>query len=109
MQRKLARRPGIFDLILLRVMWETGNQHPDPALVIRRASTLVAQYPKVAGHMAGCAIDISVFDRGTRAEIDRGGPYLEMSELTPMASPFAPPEALQNRALITALMEKHGF
>jgi D-alanyl-D-alanine dipeptidase len=109
MQRKLARKASIFDLILRKVEWETGNLHPDPALVMRRASTLVAQYPKVAGHMSGCAIDISVLDRDTRTEVNRGGPYLELSELTPMASPFTPPEALQNRALITLLMEKHGF
>jgi D-alanyl-D-alanine dipeptidase len=109
MQRKLARKASIFDLILRKVMWETGAPNPDPALVMRRASTLVAQYPKVAGHMSGCAIDISVFDRDTRAEIDRGRPYLEMSELTPMASPFVSPEALRNRAMITVLMEKHGF
>jgi zinc D-Ala-D-Ala dipeptidase len=109
MQRKLARKASIFDLILGKVIWETGDLRPDPALVMRRASTLVAQYPKVAGHMAGCAIDISVFNRDTRAEIDRGAPYLEMSELTPMASPFVSPQALANRALITVLMEKHGF
>jgi hypothetical protein len=48
-------------------------------------------------------------ERDTGAELDRGGPYLEMSELTPMASPFAPPDALRNRALITVIMEKHGF
>ena len=109
MQRKLARKASIFDLILRKVEWETGNLHPDPALVMRRASTLVAQYPKVAGHMSGCAIDISVLDRDTRTEVNRGGPYLEMSELTPMASPFVSPQALANRALITVVMEKHGF
>jgi len=109
MQRRLARKPSIFDLILRKVVWESGDEHPDPALVMRRASTLVAQNPKVAGHMSGCALDISVLDRDTRAEIDRGRPYLEMSELTPMASPFVTPPALANRALITVLMEKHGF
>ena len=109
MQQKLARKASIFDMILRKVIWETGSEHPETALVMRRASTLVAQNPKVAGHMSGCAIDISVLDRETRAEVDRGRPYLEMSELTPMASPFVTPQALANRALITVLMEKHGF
>lgn len=109
MQRTVAHQPSIFDSILRRVIWEVGGEEPDVELVLRRFSTLCANAPKVAGHMSGCAIDISVVDRDTRAEVDRGGPYLEMSELTPMASPFVPPAALQNRALITALMEKHGF
>ena len=109
MQTQLARKPSIFDLILRKVRWESHPAEPDPALVMRRAATLVAQYPKVAGHMAGCAIDISVYDRTTGTEIDRGAPYLEMSELTPMASPFVSPQALANRHLITLLLEKHGF
>jgi D-alanyl-D-alanine dipeptidase len=109
MQRKLARKASIFDHILQKVAWETGQTEPDVNLVTRRASTLVAQFPKVAGHMSGCAIDISVFDRDTRAELDRGKPYLEMSELTPMFSPFVSPDAIWNRAMITMLMEKHGF
>ena len=108
-QRTVARQPRIFDMILRRVSWETGSDEPDVELVVRRFSTFCANAPKVAGHMSGCAIDISVLDRDTRTEVNRGGPYLELSELTPMASPFTPPEALQNRALITLLMEKHGF
>ncbi len=109
MQRTVAHQPRIFDFILKRVSWEVGGGEPDVELVLRRFSTLCANAPKVAGHMSGCAIDISVLDRDTRAEIDRGRPYLEMSELTPMGSPFTPPDALQSRALITTLMEKHGF
>ena len=108
-QRTVAHQPRIFDVILKQVSWEVGGGEPEVELVLRRFSTLCANAPKVAGHMSGCAIDLSVLDRDTRAEVDRGGPYLEMSELTPMASPFATPDALRNRALITVLMEKHGF
>lgn len=109
MQRRLARKQSIFDAILARVIWESGTEEPDPELVFRRVSVLVAAAPKVAGHMAGCAIDISVLDGATRVPLDRGGPYLEMSELTPMFCPFVGREALHRRAEITALMEKHGF
>jgi D-alanyl-D-alanine dipeptidase len=109
LQRTVAHQPRIFDVILQRVTWEAGGAEPEVELALRRFSTLCANAPKVAGHMAGCAIDISVLDRGTGAEIDRGAPYLEMSELTPMMSPFTPPHALRNRALITAIMERHGF
>lgn len=109
MQRKLALKPSIFDLILKRVVWEVGGREPEVDLVQRRVATLVANWPKVAGHMSGCAVDISVIDQVTGEEVDRGGPYLEMSELTPMASPFASAAALRHRVLITAIMEGNGF
>ena len=108
LQRTVAHQPRIFDVILERVTWEAGGE-PEVELMLRRFSTLCANAPKVAGHMSGCALDISVLDRATGGEIDRGAPYLEMSELTPMMSPFTPPEALHHRALITAIMERHGF
>lgn len=43
------------------------------------------------------------------AEVDRGAPYLEISEKTPMDSPFVPDAARRNRAEITALMARYGF
>jgi D-alanyl-D-alanine dipeptidase len=76
---------------------------------MRRIGALVAAAPKVGTHMSGSAIDISVLDRASGQEIDRGRPYLEMSELTPMTSPFVSPEAHANRQAITALMAQHGF
>jgi D-alanyl-D-alanine dipeptidase len=109
MQRTVARQPSIFDLILRTVAWESGDEEPEVELLLRRFTTLCASAPKVAGHMSGCAIDISVFDLDTGGEVWRGGPYLEMSELTPMASPFVRPQALRNRAMITGVMERHGF
>jgi D-alanyl-D-alanine dipeptidase len=108
-QRKLAHKPGIFDVVLRKVIWESGGGDADPEVVMRRVSTVIANAPKLAGHMSGCAVDVSVLDRGTREEVDRGGPYLEMSELTPMGSPFVSPAALHHRFLITAIMEHHGF
>jgi hypothetical protein len=109
MQRKLGTKASIFRAILAKVVWESGMDDPDPELVLRRQSVLVAAVPKVAGHMSGCAVDISVLSRDTRAPLDRGGPYLEMSELTPMFCPFVSAEALKIRAEITAMMARHGF
>jgi hypothetical protein len=59
--------------------------------------------------MSGSAIDISVFHRDDGREVWRGNPYLEMSERTPMRSPFVEPEFIENRLAITAVMEAHGF
>jgi hypothetical protein len=65
--------------------------------------------PKVGTHCSGSAVDVSVISLEDLTEIDRGAPYLEISEKTPMGSPFIPEEAQRNRAEITALMARHGF
>ncbi|MCX6048012.1 MAG: hypothetical protein NT075_23165 [Chloroflexi bacterium] len=109
MQKFLAREPYTFDVILQRLQWECNGALPSVELVTRRVNALVASAPKVGTHMSGSAIDISVLQRDSGLEVDRGRPYLEMSELTPMDSPFVSAEAQANRLAITALMRKHGF
>ena len=109
MQRGLGRQDAIFAVILNKVRWECGNATPPVDLLRRRVGALVANTPKVGTHMSGSAMDISVLRRDTGEEVDRGSPYLEMSELTPMASPFVSAQAQQNRREITALMSRHGF
>ena len=108
-QRGLGRLQSIFDTILQRVMWERGGQRPSADLMFRRITALVATCPKIGTHMSGSAIDISVLRREDGAELDRGGPYVELSERTPMHSPFVSAEARRNRDAITALMADHGF
>lgn len=109
MQRGNALREDVFDVVLRKVVWECGGEVPPVDLLSRRLAALIANCPKVGTHMSGSAIDISVLDRDTGVELDRGGPYLELSELTPMDSPFVSPTARKNRAAITALMARHGF
>lgn len=109
MQKFLARAPYTFDVILQRLEWECNGAAPSVDLVMRRVNALVASAPKVGTHMSGSAIDISVLQRDSGLEVDRGRPYLEMSELTPMDSPFVSAAAHANRLAITALMRKQGF
>ena len=109
MQRQLALQPYTFDIILKRVLWELDGKRLTAEFMQRRLSVLVANAPQVGTHMSGSAIDISVLDSTSGVEIERGGAYLEMSELTPMDSPFVSRAAQDNRAAITALMEGHGF
>ena len=108
MQTRLGRKPEVFDSIVQKCAWEQGAT-PSPELVFRRSLVLVANVPKTGTHMSASAVDISVFDRDRREEVWRGGPYIEMSERTPMRSPFVSEEHLQNRLAITAMMEAHGF
>lgn len=109
MQRQLVRKPSVFDAILKKCVWELGGDIPSPEFVFRRAIVLVANIPKIGTHMSGSAIDISVLRREDRTEVWRGGPYLEMSERTPMRSPYISARELENRLAITAMMEARGF
>lgn len=109
MQRQLVRKPSVFDAILKKCIWELGGEIPTPELVFRRSIVLTANMPKIGAHMSGSAIDISVWRRDDGSEVWRGYPYLEMSECTPMRSPFVAPEFLETRLAITEVMEKHGF
>jgi zinc D-Ala-D-Ala dipeptidase len=109
MQRQLGCKPELFDAILKKCIWENGGQVPPVELVFRRAMVLIANLPKVGTHMSASAIDVSVFRRDDGTEVWRGNAYLEMSERTPMRSPFIEPEDLHNRLEITAMMKARGF
>lgn len=109
MQRQLVRKPSVFDTVLKKCIWELGGEIPSAEMMFRRAIVLTANMPKIGAHMSGSAIDISVFRRDDGSEVWRGYPYLEMSEYTPMRSPFVAPEHVVTRLEIAALMEKHGF
>jgi len=109
MQRGLARTPALFRAVLERTRWELGGKTPSPTFLAKRLSALIAPNARVGTHMSGSAIDISVFDRATGKEVDRGALYLEMSELTPMESPFVSEQARKNRLSIRDIMVAHGF
>lgn len=109
MQGELVRKPEVFDAILQKCIWEYGGEIPPVELVSRRAIVLIANIPKIGTHMSGSAIDVSVFNRDDGTEVWRGNPYLEMSERTPMRSPFVEPQWLANRLAITEALEAHGF
>ncbi len=109
MQRALSHVPRNFDTILKKTMWELGGAVPDPALMFRRLSALIATRCRIGTHISGSAIDISVLDRSTGCEIERGGKYIEFSERTPMASPFVTPQEHANRIEIEAVLQRHGW
>lgn len=109
MQTQLGRKPAVFDMIVNSCRWESGGQTPTLDLIQRRSTCLVANYPNHGTHTMGAAVDISVFCREDGTEVSRGKSYLEMSEYTPMDSPFVSEQEQQNRVDITAMMEAHGF
>lgn len=109
MQTALGRAPAVFDRIIKSCIRECGGARPPVDLVFRRAMCLVANVPATGTHLCGAAVDISVYRRDDGSEVWRGKPYLEMSEYTPMDSPFVSAEERANRAAITGVMERHGF
>ena len=109
MQRSLSLAPYVLDIVLAKVAWELAGATPESELFFKRLSVLTATAPKIGTHMSGSAIDISVHAAESGREVDRGGPYIELSEKTPMRSPFISPEAAVNRAEITDFLTREGF
>jgi len=109
MQSELVRKPDIFDAILKKCIWEHDGELPSAEIVFRRAIILIANIPKAGTHMSGSAVDVSVYRRDDGGEVWRGNTYLEMSERTPMRSPFIEASDLDNRLKITDMMEARGF
>lgn len=109
MQTALGRSPAVFDKIVAMACFEQEVRPPSLELMTRRLTCLVANCPAVGTHMCGAAVDVTVLRRDDGTELSRGAPYLEMSELTPMDSPFISPDEQENRREITRLMEAHGF
>ena len=109
MQTYGAGSDYVFDAVYDKVSWELAGAKPAPEFLHRRLGVMTATVPKLANHMAGSTVDISVFRASDGAEIDRGGYYPEVSENTPMASPFISPEARRNRETINEIMGQHGF
>ena len=108
MQKELALKQGIFDKVVNRLIWEQGGRKPSQSSLSRRLRVLIAHCAKTGTHMSGSAIDISIFHRDDGSELDRGAPYLELSELTPMSSPFVSTQSRGNRELINGIMRESG-
>ena len=108
MQTALVKSPTTFDRVVHTCVWECGGP-PTVDLIFRRARVMIANYGKSGTHTQGAAVDVSVFRREDRSEVWRGNAYLEMSEDTPMRSPFVSDEARENRLAITEIFERHDF
>lgn len=109
MQRDIGLQKYIFDLLLQKVIWENKGKVPSPELMFRRFTAFIATAPKIGTHLSGSAVDISVYQASNLKELDRGGLYPEISELTFMNSPFISESAAANRLKIQTIMKKHGF
>jgi zinc D-Ala-D-Ala dipeptidase len=109
LQASLCSSDEVLGRVIDRVRWESGTSSPPFELVYQRLIVLCANIYKFATHIAAAAVDITPIDLDSGAELDRGGPFLELSEKTPMASPFVSSIARRNRVLVRGVFAEHGF
>ena len=108
MQVDLILSPVLLDRVVEMVMDET-TARPEPELIYRRALGLIACTYRHGTHISGSAVDTSIIDLSTGEEVDRGGKYMALTEITPMDSPFVSPQARENRLRITEVFNEFGF
>lgn len=108
-QARLCASPEVLGRVIERVRWEEGRIDVSPEFVYKRLIVLCANVYKNATHVAGSAVDVTVTDLNTGLILDFGAPFLALSEVTPMTSPFVSAPARRNRALVRGIFAEHGF
>jgi zinc D-Ala-D-Ala dipeptidase len=76
---------------------------------VYRDTTYVASPYRGSRHNRGCALDLTLIDLKTGAELKMPTPYDSFKKEAWPSSPVTDPEVRQNRALLIAVMQKHGF
>jgi D-alanyl-D-alanine dipeptidase len=74
-----------------------------------RNTDYVADPAKGSRHNRGAAVDLTLIDLRSGAELAMPTPYDDFTERAAHAFSDLPAEALKNRALLRGVMEKHGF
>ncbi|HUR81594.1 MAG TPA: M15 family metallopeptidase [Thermoanaerobaculia bacterium] len=69
----------------------------------------VADPAKGSRHNRGAAVDLTLIDRASSAELPMPTPYDDFTPRAAHAFTDLPPEVLANRALLKEVMERHGF
>jgi D-alanyl-D-alanine dipeptidase len=69
----------------------------------------VADPKKGSGHNRGIAVDLTIINKTTGAELDMGTGFDNFSDTAHQDFKNLPPEILQNRSLLKAIMEKYDF
>ena len=89
--------------------WSVTKLFWDSASEAERKIEFVANPKKGSRHNRGCAVDISLFDLSTGAEVKMPSEYDEFSERAYPIYKGGTAEARASRDLLRAAMEAHGF
>ena len=108
-QERLFMSEGVLGRVISATITEAGGQRPDPELVYRRTLVLCANVYKNGTHLGASALDVSLYYREDGEPLDVGGPYLTISEVTPMASPYVTRQQKQNRSLVSRMFREQDF
>ncbi len=109
MQRSLLGSDAVLDQVVDRVTWESSGKPVAPEQVYKRLIVLCANSFANGTHLAGTAVDVMVREVDSGRQLDLGAPYLDLSERTPMASPFVNDEARKNRQRCIEQFGSAGF
>ena len=69
----------------------------------------VADPKKGSGHNRGIAVDLTLINKASGAELDMGTGFDNFSDTAHQKFPNLPSVVLQNRQLLKTTMEKYGF
>ena len=108
-QAEGARSDYCFENALAKVRWELRGREPTAEQIFRRLCVWTATTPKFANHTSGSALDVWLLRRGDRTPVDLGAPYPELSERTPMDSPFISGAARRHREVLREALAAHDF
>lgn len=109
MHRQAGFQTSVFNTVLKKVIWEKNGEIPSAELMYRRLNAFIANSAKSCTYITGSAIDVSVYQASNLNQLDRGGRYMQMSELTFTDSPFISEDATKNRREIKRILKKYGF
>lgn len=76
---------------------------------VYRDTTYVASPYRGSRHNRGCALDLTVIDLKTGHELKMPTEYDSFRKEAWPSTPVSDPEVRKNRAMLIAVMEKHGF
>ena len=108
MQQELLSSDRVLEQVARRVVWELGPDSASAERAYDRLIVLCAHTFATGTHLSGTALDV-ITRRFDGEEFDLGGPYLTLSEVTPMESPFVSAAARANRDAVTSVFADEGY
>ena len=89
--------------------WSVTKRFWDEASPVQRRQGFVADPRTGSRHNRGCAVDVTLYELATGKPVDMPSDFDEFSERALPTYQGGTPEQRENRDLLRAVMETHGF